>query len=98
MISLDTFRKPAQPLVDFIICGTQKGGTTALDVHLREHTEIHMAAKKEVHFFDRDKHFVKSPNYAQYHQHFSPQAQHRVVGEATPIYVLEMRHRADMAI
>lgn len=87
MISLDAFRKPAQPLVDFIVCGTQKGGTTALDVHLREHPDIHMAVKKEVHFFDRDKHFVKSPNYAHYHRHFSPDAQHNVVGEATPIYM-----------
>ncbi len=87
MISLDAFRKPAKPLVDFIVCGTQKGGTTALDVHLREHRELHMAAKKEVHFFDREKHFAKSPNYSVYHQHFAPGPGHKMVGEATPIYM-----------
>jgi hypothetical protein len=37
--------------VDFIICGTQKGGTSALDAYLREHPEICMADVKEIHFF-----------------------------------------------
>jgi hypothetical protein len=40
---------PAQRLVDFVIGGTQKGGTTALDAYLREHPEICMADKQEVH-------------------------------------------------
>ena len=40
--------------VGFIICGTQKGGTTALDYYLRLHNQICMAKKKEVHFFDED--------------------------------------------
>jgi hypothetical protein len=37
--------------VNFLIAGTQKGGTTALDSYLREHPEICMADAKEVHFF-----------------------------------------------
>jgi hypothetical protein len=43
--------------VDFIVAGTQKGGTSALRAYLREHTEICMAREKEVHFFDNEQHF-----------------------------------------
>ena len=41
--------------VDFIVCGAQKAGTTALDAYLRAHPEIGMANWKEVHFFDFEK-------------------------------------------
>ena len=40
--------------INFIICGTQRGGTTALDSYLRTHSDICMADKKEVHYFDID--------------------------------------------
>jgi len=75
-------------LVNFVICGTQKGGTTALDAYLREHPEICMADKKEVHFFDDESLFDKAkPDYAEYHSLFSPKSSHKLVGEATPIYM-----------
>ena len=45
---------PAQRLVDFVIGGTQKGGTTALDACLREHPEICMADKSD--FFSATAH------------------------------------------
>lgn len=74
--------------VDFAICGTQKGGTTALDSYLREHPEVCMASRKEVHYFDTDKNFaVSSQDYSTYHSWFTPLARHRVIGEATPIYM-----------
>lgn len=74
-------------LVNFLICGTQKSGTSALESYLIDHPEICMAAKKEVHFFDKESFFLNgSPEYSQYHAYFSPKASHRVVGEATPIY------------
>jgi hypothetical protein len=41
---------PTQRIVDFVIGGTQKGGTTALDAYLREHPEICMAEKNEAFF------------------------------------------------
>ena len=59
--------------IGFIICGTQKGGTPALDRYLRLHPEICMANKKEVHFFDSDKYFQKqNPDFSKYHFHFNP--------------------------
>jgi hypothetical protein len=72
--------------VDFAICGTQKGGTTALDSYLREHPEVCMANRKEVHYFDVDKNFSEGPpDYSSHHSWFDPLAGHRVIGEATPI-------------
>ncbi len=74
--------------VDFVICGTQKGGTTALDAYLREHPQVCMAERKEVHFFDDDAHFDgDEPDYAPYHACFEPGRSHRLLGEATPIYM-----------
>lgn len=38
--------------VDFIITSTQKGATSASDKYLRDHNDICMASRKEVHFFN----------------------------------------------
>jgi len=74
--------------VGFIICGTQKGGTTALDHYLRQHREICMANKKELHFFDNDENFMDTnPDYVRYHNYFSLKESHSIIGEATPIYM-----------
>jgi hypothetical protein len=71
--------------VNFVIGGTQKGGTSALDSFLRQHPEICMPeAKKELHFFDRE---ADDTDYKKYHANFGPKAQHRVIGEASPIYM-----------
>jgi hypothetical protein len=73
--------------VGFVIAGTQKGGTTALDAYLRTHPEICMAEEKEVHFFDRDEHFVAVPDYDRYHRAFEVRPGQRLLGEATPFYM-----------
>ena len=74
--------------VNFVIGGTQKGGTSALDSFLRQHPQICMPkTKKELHYFDNEKNFSGRPDYKKYHAHFQPMPQHRVIGEATPIYM-----------
>jgi len=71
--------------VDFVIGGTQKGGTSALDSFLRQHPEICMPeTRKELHFFDRETH---DKDYKNYHANFKPKLEHRVIGEASPIYM-----------
>ena len=71
--------------VDFVIGGTQKGGTSALDSFLRQHPEVCMPqTKKELHFFDRE---AEDTDYEKYHTNFKPKPEHRVVGEASPIYM-----------
>lgn len=74
--------------VDFIIGGTQKGGTSALDSFLRQHPQICMPeTKKELHYFDKEENFRGRPDYKKYHANFRPEKQHRAIGEATPIYM-----------
>jgi len=74
--------------VDFLICGTQKAGTSTLDAYLREHPEICMAQNKEIHFFDNETYFCSNkPDYSKYHACFNPEPTHKLLGEATPRYM-----------
>jgi hypothetical protein len=84
--------KPNPTKIDFVIAGTQKGGTTALDHYLRSHPGLCMAARKEVHFFDEDRYFnadhrPRRADYADYHALFPDDREGKVTGEATPIYM-----------
>ncbi len=74
--------------VDFIIAGTMKGGTTALDVYLREHPEVALPSEKELHFFDHtlDRGGADA-SYASYHRDFALGRWRKLWGEATPNYM-----------
>ncbi|PZD73548.1 hypothetical protein C1752_02145 [Acaryochloris thomasi RCC1774] len=82
-----------KPMVGFVIAGTQKGGTTALDSFLRQHPAVCMPANvKETHFFYEDQHFeglnhLFGPAYSHYHKYFVPSPQTKIVGEASPSYM-----------
>ena len=71
--------------VAFIVCGVQKGGTTALFEYLTREPGVAMSRVKEVHFFDDESRDWSTPDYAAYHAHFDL-ADARPWGEATPIY------------
>ena len=74
--------------IDFIIGGTQKGGTTALFEYLAEHPEIQTPSQKELHYFDNDAIYENDTDYESYHQHFDfTEAGITCRGEATPIYM-----------
>lgn len=75
--------------VSFIIGGTQKGGTSALDWYLRQHSGICMARRKEVHFFDNKlvQQFPSRFRLSYYHSFFHSCAEDKLWGEATPIYM-----------
>lgn len=74
--------------VDFFIVGVQKGGTTALDAHLRRAAGVQMADVKEVHHFDDDARDWQAADPAPLHAHYDWAAPGVVVrGEATPISV-----------
>lgn len=89
---------PLRLLPDFLIIGTQRGGTTSLYNYLVEHPGIGAASIKEIHFFD-------TPHYKQglawYRGHFPSALQryyvehnrkHRfITGEASPYYLFH-RH------
>ena len=81
-------RRHADRRVDFLICGAQKSGTSAMDEALRRHPQVRMASQKEVHFFDDDSNFQSgAPDYSRYHAAFSAANHARVLGESTPTYM-----------
>ncbi len=74
--------------VDFLICGAQKAGTTALHDYLSVHPEVFMVKRKEAHFFDFERFFQTAQvDYSIYHTLFDPVPPQRVLGESTPIYM-----------
>jgi hypothetical protein len=75
-----------KPLVNFIIAGAQKAGTTALYDYLTEDPALELAKVKEVHFFDDEELDWSDPDYRSYHERFS-MGRPVVRGEATPIYI-----------
>ncbi len=73
--------------VKFLICGTQKGGTTALADYLREHPNLFIPKQKELHFFDNEERDWSQTSYDDYHLNFLDAKEACLCGEATPIYM-----------
>ncbi len=70
-------------LPDFIIIGTQKGGTTSLFACLKQHPEVAMSRQKEAHFFNT--HFEKGLIW--YKRFFPFKNSKKIAGEVTPCYM-----------
>ena len=79
-----------RPLLDFMVIGTQKGGTKALHRFLGQHPEIGVSSRKEVHLFDAPE-YSEAWTPEQIDERYRPFFEHcpdaRVRGEATPIYL-----------
>lgn len=79
---------PLRGRVNFVVGGTQKGGTTALRRYLIRHPEICMPSNGEGHFFDLANNFqTEVPDYGRYEGYFQPKGREHVLGEKTPIYM-----------
>jgi hypothetical protein len=78
----------SEPVVQFLIAGVQKGGTTALADYLRQHPLLFIPAAKEIHFFDNEMLSWGEPRQLRklYHEHFRGAPPGSLLGEATPIY------------
>lgn len=71
-------------LPDFLIIGTQKGGTTSLSDYLARHPDVHPPRQKEVHYFDEN--YVRGLDW--YSQFFvSDDGDPDVTFEASPYYM-----------
>ena len=76
--------------VQFVIAGTQKGGTTALRAGLHDHPHVCFTKDLEGHFFNQDRFFrspITSADYALYHQKFSHAKEGQLWGDKTPGYM-----------
>lgn len=68
---------------DFLIIGTQKGGTSSLFYTLKFHPQIKRPIKKEIHYFNTF--FYKGINW--YKAHFPLKSNNYITGEASPDYI-----------
>jgi len=79
--------------VSFLICGTQKAGTTALADYLRGHPQLFLPEQKELHHFDNETlnwgpgNGAQRRNARRYHEAFQTAPAGSLWGEATPIYM-----------
>ncbi|MEO8438764.1 MAG: sulfotransferase domain-containing protein [Spartobacteria bacterium] len=90
------FRSPEKKIerLDFIIAGTQKGGTSALHYHLDQHPHITMAHSEEAHmidhprrhFFDDEDRFSGKIGYDILHEGIRFKKGSLITGSCTPIY------------
>ena len=89
-----------RPLVDFMVVGAQKCGTTALASFLAAHPEIGMAEPKEAHLFDDPDYgpgWTRERIGARYAACFRHCPEARLRGEATPIYLYFEETAAELA-
>ncbi len=70
---------------DFLIIGTQKGGTSSLFTYLGQHPRFQLPKKKEIHFFDYN--FYRGFDW--YAEFFNTARTHDacLTGEASPYYM-----------
>lgn len=72
-------------LPTFIFCGTQRGGTTTIFHYLKQHPEIGMSEKKDVHYFD----FNFNEGKKWYEKQFNncQNNKYKAIGEAPTFYI-----------
>lgn len=73
-------------IVDFICIGAQKAGTTAFYDLLKQHPQINLSDKKEIHFFDIQTNYDKGVSW--YNSFFKKDQKDKIKGEFTPDYLL----------
>jgi hypothetical protein len=75
------------PVLDFVVIGAQKGGTTTLFEHLRGHPELSLPADKEAPFFNRPELYSHGVGhlFSTYFPHPLPTG--RLLGTVTPQYM-----------
>lgn len=83
------------PLPTFLIIGAQKSATRWLRINLGEHPEI-FTAPAEVHYWNNTNR-VRKLGLDWYREQFADWRGERVVGEATPGYMIWRHHPAEVA-
>lgn len=78
---------PWRKLPEFIIIGCTRSGTVALNKYLNQHTNIKMASRKEIHYFNKEIHYKQG---IRWYKSFFPIKifnKKSISGEATPDYI-----------
>ncbi|WP_299628619.1 sulfotransferase [uncultured Tateyamaria sp.] len=75
-------------LINFVVAGAQKSGTTALRFFLSQHPEIGLVrGGGETHFFNRHVDAAQRSDYTEYHAMYTDQALAACTGDVTPYYL-----------
>lgn len=83
-----------RPRPTFLIIGAQKSGTSWLHRMLREHPDVFVSERKELHYFSDPS--VHDRGLDWYLGNFAAAGRgHRALGEATPNYLWTSDHRLD---
>lgn len=80
--------KNAKKIIDFIIIGAARSGTTSLFAYLRAHPQIYIPLEKEVCFFSDDDRYQKGPDWYLKNYFSGINRKEKIIGEATPAYML----------
>jgi hypothetical protein len=75
------------PALDFVVIGAQKGGTTTLFEHLRQHPRLCLPADKEAPFFNRPELYSKGVDHLFTTYFPQPLPTDRLLGTVTPQYM-----------
>ncbi len=83
-----------QTLPNFLVIGTEKGGTTWLYQQLKKHPDIFLPESKELHFFNRySSNLVNRNNFTLglqwYGDFFKGHKGQKAIGEVTPMYICD---------
>ena len=70
-------------VLDFVVIGAQKAGTTTIFEHLRQHPELFIPPSKEAGFFSRPQLAEKGPSYL-LKTFFSGASDGQLLGKVTP--------------
>ncbi len=80
--------------LDFIVAGVQKAGTTTIFDYLRQHPDLSVPRRKELHFFDDETVTWEAPDYSRLDAWFDPGDAGRPRFDVTPIYTFWPRSMA----
>jgi hypothetical protein len=75
------------PVLDFVVIGAQKGGTTTLFEHLRRHPDLCLPADKEAPFFNRPELYSRGAEHLFSTYFPQPLPEGRLLGTVTPQYM-----------
>lgn len=78
---------PTPPIVQVIVGGVQKAGTTSLAAYFRDHPSLVPPLQKETHFFDNEDLDWQRPKYELLHSFYPTYAGHGIPFDVTPIYI-----------
>ena len=76
-----------KPALDFVVIGAQKGGTTTLFEHLRQHPDLCLPADKEAPFFNRPELYARGVDNLFTTYFPQPLPAGRLLGTVTPQYM-----------